>query len=128
MLNKYKLYFRLVGPNSGQSWAFEGKRRIPLMPRGIPQTIYTEIADRAAEAAAAENKEILKKREEKLVALKTNEEEVHEAECETEDCAISSTDNIDVSMYPPLVIEDQSFKVSNLQPFLILFIFINNVT
>lgn len=103
---------RLVGPNTGQGWINEGRRTIPLMPRGIPQTAYTELADEAAQAAAAENKEILKRLEaEKLIASKTNEDEISEAEGETAESALSANDTADEILYPPVVMEDQSVKV-----------------
>lgn len=85
---------------------------MPLLPRGIAQTMYTEIADRAAEAAAAENKELAKKLEaEKLVAPKSNEEELPEAEGETAEGTLSSNDTADEMSYP-IAMEDQTTKVS----------------
>lgn len=82
------------------------------MPRGIAQTIYTEIADKAAEAAAAENKEIQKRLEaEKLIAPKSNEEEMPDAEGQTAE-ALTSNDTMDETMYPPVAMEDQTTKVS----------------
>lgn len=81
------------------------------MPRGIAQTIYTEIADKAAEAAAAENKEIQKRLEaEKLIAPKSNEEEMPDAEGQTAE-ALTSNDTMDDTMYP-VAMEDQTTKVS----------------
>lgn len=77
--------------------------------------MYTEIADRAAEAAAAENKEILKKLEaERTVAPKSNEEEMPEAEGETAEGALSSNDTADELSYPPIAMEDQTTKVSSI--------------
>lgn len=74
--------------------------------------MYTEIADRAAEAAAAENKELAKKLEaEKLVAPKSNEEELPEAEGETAEGTLSSNDTADEMSYP-IAMEDQTTKVS----------------
>lgn len=85
------------------------------MPRGIAQTIYTEIADKAAEAAAAENKEIQKRLEaEKLVAPKSNEEEMPDAEGQTAESALASNDAMDETVYPPVAMEDQTTKVSTL--------------
>lgn len=105
-------FFRLSGPNTGLAWISEGRRRVPLLPRGIAQTMYTEIADRAAEAAAAENKELAKKLEaEKLVAPKSNEEELPEAEGETAEGTLSSNDTADEMSYP-IAMEDQTTKVS----------------
>lgn len=84
------------------------------MPRGVAQTIYTEIADKAAEAAAAENKEIQKRLEaEKLIAPKSNEEEMPDAEGQTAESALTSTDNINDTMYP-VAMEDQTTKVSKI--------------
>ncbi|XP_049887275.1 BRCA2-interacting transcriptional repressor EMSY [Pectinophora gossypiella] len=103
---------QLAGPNTGLAWISEGRRRVPLLPRGVAQTMYTEIADKAAEAAAAENKEIQKKLEaEKLVAPKTNEEELPEAEGETAEGAMPSNDTIDELLYPPVAMEDQTAKL-----------------
>ena len=105
---------RLSGPNTGLAWISEGRRRVPLMPRGIAQTMYTEIADRAAEAAAAENKEIQKRLEaEKLIAPKSNEEEMPSAEGQTAESALTSHDSMDETMYPPIAMEDQTTKVSS---------------
>lgn len=82
------------------------------MPRGIAQTMYTEIADKAAEAAAAENKEIQKRLEaEKLVAPKSNEEEIPDAEGQTAEGVLTS--DHDETMYPPIAMEDQTTKVCN---------------
>lgn len=83
------------------------------MPRGIAQTMYTEIADKAAEAAAAENKEIQKRLEaEKLIAPKSNEEEMPDPEGQTAESALPSNDTMDETMYPPIAMEDQTTKVS----------------
>lgn len=103
---------QLAGPNTGLAWISEGRRRVPLMPRGIAQTIYTEIADKAAEAAAAENKEIQKRLEaEKLVAPKSNEEEMPDAEGQTAESALASNDAMDETVYPPVAMEDQTTKI-----------------
>lgn len=104
---------RLSGPNTGLAWISEGRRKVPLMPRGIAQTMYTEIADKAAEAAAAENKEIQKRLEaEKLIAPKSNEEEMPNAEGQTAESALTCNDSMDETMYPPIAMEDQTNKVS----------------
>ncbi|XP_026726837.1 BRCA2-interacting transcriptional repressor EMSY [Trichoplusia ni] len=101
---------QLAGPNTGLGWISEGRRRVPLMPRGIAQTIYTEIADKAAEAAAAENKEIQKRLEaEKLIAPKSNEEEMPDAEGQTAE-ALTTNDTMDDTMYP-VAMEDQTTKI-----------------
>lgn len=101
---------QLSGPNTGLGWISEGRRRVPLMPRGIAQTLYTEIADKAAEAAAAENKELQKRLEaERLVAPKSNEEEMPDAEGFTAECDLNA--NEDETLYPPLAVEDQITKI-----------------
>lgn len=75
--------------------------------------MYTEIADKAAETAAAENKEIQKKLEaEKMVAPKSSEEEMADAEGETAESAIPQNESMDELMYPPVAMEDQTAKVS----------------
>ncbi|XP_063617375.1 BRCA2-interacting transcriptional repressor EMSY [Cydia splendana] len=103
---------QLTGPNTGLGWISEGRRRVPLMPRGIPQTAYTEIADRAAEAIKEENKEILKKLEaEKLVAPKSSEEEMPDPEGETAEGALQTNDMMDEMLYPPIAMEDQTSKL-----------------
>lgn len=118
VLNIFSLnikYSRLAGPNTGLGWISEGRRRVPLLPRGVPQTAYTEIADKAAEMAAAENKEILKRLEaEMLVAPKSNEEELPNAEGQIAEGALASNESMDELLYPPVAMEDQSTKVSNL--------------
>lgn len=103
---------QLSGPNTGLGWISEGRRRVPLMPRGIAQTMYTEIADKAAEAAAAENREIQKRLEaEKLVAPKSNEEETPDTEGQTADSALSTGEPMEESVYPPLATEDQTAQL-----------------
>ncbi|CAB3230563.1 unnamed protein product [Arctia plantaginis] len=103
---------QLSGPNTGLGWISEGRRRVPLIPRGIAQTMYTEIADKAAEAAAAENKEIQKRLEaERLVAPKSNEEEMPDAEGQTAESALNTNDAANENLYPPLATEDQTTKI-----------------
>ncbi|XP_013201288.2 BRCA2-interacting transcriptional repressor EMSY [Amyelois transitella] len=102
---------QLAGPNTGLEWISEGRRRIPLMPRGVPQSMYTELADKVAEATAAENKELQKKLEaEKLIAPKTSEEEMADAEGQTAE-AIQSNDAMEETPYPPVAMEDQTIKM-----------------
>lgn len=111
-INQYSfnIISRLSGPNTGIGWICEGRRRIPLMPRSIPQTAYTEIADKAAEAAAAENKELQKKLEaEKLIAPKSSEEQYPDPEHETAEGA--PTNDMDELLYPPIAMEDETLKV-----------------
>ncbi|KAJ2953870.1 hypothetical protein O0L34_g1498 [Tuta absoluta] len=101
---------QLAGPNTGLAWISEGRRRVPLLPRGVAQTMYTELADKAAEAAAAENAELLKKLEaEKLIAPKSDE--VPEAEGESVEADVPSNDMADEISYPPVAMEDQSAKL-----------------
>lgn len=103
---------RLSGPNTGLGWICEGRRKVPLLPRGIAQTMYTEIADKAAEAAAAENAEIQKRLQaRKLVAPKTNEEEIKSVEGQTAESGLSSNEGMDESNYPPVAMEDQTAKL-----------------
>ncbi|KAI5640708.1 ENT domain-containing protein [Phthorimaea operculella] len=101
---------QLAGPNTGLAWISEGRRRVPLLPRGVAQTMYTELADKAAEAAAAENAELQKKLEaEKLIAPKSDE--VPEPEGETAEADVPSNDMTDEISYPPVAMEDQSAKL-----------------
>ncbi|KAG6450414.1 LOW QUALITY PROTEIN: BRCA2-interacting transcriptional repressor EMSY [Manduca sexta] len=102
---------RLSGPNTGLGWIREGRRRVPLLPRGVAQSMYTEIADKAAEQAAAENREIQKRLEaEKLIAPKSSEEEITDAEGQTAE-ALTSNESMDETMYPPIAMEDQTTKL-----------------
>ncbi|XP_059049855.1 BRCA2-interacting transcriptional repressor EMSY [Achroia grisella] len=103
---------QLAGPNTGLAWICEGRRRVPLLPRGIPQTMYTEIADKAAEINIAKNKELQKNLEaEKLIAPKSNEDELQDAEGETAESALQSNDNMDEIIFPPIAMEDQTTKI-----------------
>lgn len=45
----------IAGPNTSADWAIEGRRLIPLMPRLVPQTAFTALANNVANIAAAEN-------------------------------------------------------------------------
>uniref|UniRef100_UPI00358E5198 BRCA2-interacting transcriptional repressor EMSY isoform X3 n=1 Tax=Myxine glutinosa TaxID=7769 RepID=UPI00358E5198 len=45
----------MSGPNNATEWAIEGRRLVPLLPRLLPQTIYSGLADSAACSAAAFN-------------------------------------------------------------------------
>lgn len=82
-----------------------------MLPRGIPQTAYTEIADKAAEIAAAENKEFQKRLEEKLVAPKSSEGEMPNAEGQTAEGTLSSNETMDEVVCPPIAMENQTLKV-----------------
>ncbi|CAN7998453.1 unnamed protein product, partial [Ixodes pacificus] len=46
---------RILGPNTGAEWAIEGRRLIPLMPRLVPQTAFSALANSAANIQAAKN-------------------------------------------------------------------------
>lgn len=81
------------------------------MPRGIPQTAYTETADKVAEEMKAENKELqLKLDAEALVAPKSNEEEMPDAEGQTAE-GLTSAEHMEQVVYPPVAMEDQTTKV-----------------
>ncbi|XP_067007392.1 BRCA2-interacting transcriptional repressor EMSY isoform X2 [Anabrus simplex] len=45
----------IAGPNTSTDWAIEGRRLVPLMPRLVPQTAFTPLANNVANIAAAEN-------------------------------------------------------------------------
>jgi len=49
------LVYSIAGPNTSADWAIEGRRLIPLMPRLVPQTAFTALANNVANIAAAEN-------------------------------------------------------------------------
>lgn len=88
---------------------------MPLLPRGVAQTMYTEIADKAAEAAAAENKELFKRLEaDKLVAPKSSEEEITDTEGQTAECALSLNETMNEVTHAPIAMEDQTTKVNTL--------------
>lgn len=85
------------------------------MPRGVAQTMYTELADKAAEASAAENKEIKHRVEgEKLVAPKSNEEEMPDPEGQTAEDALQSNEVMDDMMCTPIAMEDHTTKVGEM--------------
>ncbi|XP_034237365.1 BRCA2-interacting transcriptional repressor EMSY isoform X2 [Thrips palmi] len=44
----------MSGTNSGTEWAIEGRRLVPLLPRLVPQTAFTAIADKVANMAMTE--------------------------------------------------------------------------
>ncbi|KAL4712837.1 hypothetical protein ACJJTC_011907 [Scirpophaga incertulas] len=102
---------QLSGPNTGIGWICEGRRKIPLLPRGIAQTMYTEIADKAAEAAAAENKEIIKKQEAEKLAAPSNDDEMSGTECLTGDGTMQPSDSTDETTQPQIAMEDQSSNI-----------------
>ncbi|XP_038209181.1 BRCA2-interacting transcriptional repressor EMSY [Zerene cesonia] len=100
---------QLSGPNTGLGWIIEGRRKIPLMPRGIAQTMYTEIADKVQETTVEENKELQKKMDaEELAAPKSNEEEISDPA--TADAALQCNESME-EIYPPVAMEDNSAKI-----------------
>ncbi|CAK1544208.1 unnamed protein product [Leptosia nina] len=100
---------QIAGPNTGLAWISEGRRIIPLLPRGIAQTMYTEIADKVAEVAASQNKEVQQKIEsEKLVTPVTEVEEIPDPE--TAESALECNESMD-GIYPPIATEDHSSKI-----------------
>ncbi|XP_033118253.1 BRCA2-interacting transcriptional repressor EMSY-like [Anneissia japonica] len=46
---------RLSGSNNSVEWSIEGRRLVPLLPRLVPQTAFTEVANEAAEKAFTKN-------------------------------------------------------------------------
>ncbi|XP_023216198.1 BRCA2-interacting transcriptional repressor EMSY-like isoform X1 [Centruroides sculpturatus] len=46
---------RIYGPNTSVDWAIEGRRLIPLLPRLVPQTAFTAVANSVASIQAAKN-------------------------------------------------------------------------
>ena len=45
----------LAGSNTGGEWAIEGRRLVPLLPRLVPQTVFTLTANQAASMAQVHN-------------------------------------------------------------------------
>lgn len=45
----------LVGDVSTSEWMVEGRRLVPLMPRLVPQTVFTSTANQAASAMLEKN-------------------------------------------------------------------------
>ncbi|XP_014681367.1 PREDICTED: protein EMSY-like [Priapulus caudatus] len=43
------------GPSTSSEWSVEGRRLVPILPRLVPQTAFTSIANSAANVAAAHN-------------------------------------------------------------------------
>ena len=46
---------RIGGDNSSMEWSVEGRRLVPIMPRYVPQTMYTVTANQVANMAYAHN-------------------------------------------------------------------------
>ena len=51
--------FSVYGPGSCAEWAAEGRRLVPLMPRLVPQTVFSASATAAANTASAANAKAL---------------------------------------------------------------------
>ncbi|XP_052422541.1 BRCA2-interacting transcriptional repressor EMSY [Carassius gibelio] len=51
--------YHMSGPNSSSEWAIEGRRLVPLMPRLVPQTAFTVMANAMANATAHQNASLL---------------------------------------------------------------------
>lgn len=90
------------------------------MPRGVPQTLYTAIADKAAIKASEENDLIAQRvNAEQHVALaspmsaiESMEEDIQSNEVSNVDLKPSLKDKTDSNVnYPPIVTCDQSLKV-----------------
>ncbi|XP_041657494.1 BRCA2-interacting transcriptional repressor EMSY isoform X2 [Cheilinus undulatus] len=47
--------YHMSGPNSSSEWSIEGRRLVPLMPRLVPQTVFTVTANAVASATANQN-------------------------------------------------------------------------
>ncbi|XP_073685851.1 BRCA2-interacting transcriptional repressor EMSY isoform X2 [Garra rufa] len=47
--------YHMSGPNSSSEWSIEGRRLVPLMPRLVPQTAFTVMANAVANATAHQN-------------------------------------------------------------------------
>ena len=50
--------FSIYGAGSCAEWAAEGRRLVPLMPRLVPQTVFSASATAAANSAAAANAKV----------------------------------------------------------------------
>lgn len=48
----------MTGDDTTDEWAQEGRRLVPLMPRMVPQTAYSVIADEEANKASIENEKL----------------------------------------------------------------------
>uniref|UniRef100_A0A8C1WMT6 BRCA2-interacting transcriptional repressor EMSY n=1 Tax=Cyprinus carpio TaxID=7962 RepID=A0A8C1WMT6_CYPCA len=51
--------YHMSGPNSSSEWSIEGRRLVPLMPRLVPQTAFTVMANAMANATAHQNASLL---------------------------------------------------------------------
>ncbi|XP_077300801.1 uncharacterized protein LOC143921393 isoform X2 [Arctopsyche grandis] len=90
------------------------------MPRGVPQTVYTAIADKAAIKASEENDLIAQRVNAEqhvasaspVSAIESMEEDIQSNEVSNVDLKPSLKDKTDPN-YPPIVTCDQSLKVLN---------------
>ncbi|XP_059401442.1 BRCA2-interacting transcriptional repressor EMSY-like [Carassius carassius] len=51
--------YHMSGPNSSSEWSIEGRRLVPLMPRLVPQTAFTLMANTVASVTAHQNASLL---------------------------------------------------------------------
>ncbi|XP_052463684.1 BRCA2-interacting transcriptional repressor EMSY-like isoform X2 [Carassius gibelio] len=51
--------YHMSGPNSSSEWSIEGRRLVPLMPRLVPQTAFTVMANAVASVTAHQNASLL---------------------------------------------------------------------
>ena len=52
------VFCSIYGAGSCAEWAAEGRRLVPLMPRLVPQTVFSASATAAANSAAAANAKV----------------------------------------------------------------------
>uniref|UniRef100_A0A8C1GG45 BRCA2-interacting transcriptional repressor EMSY n=1 Tax=Cyprinus carpio TaxID=7962 RepID=A0A8C1GG45_CYPCA len=57
--NNAGVFCSMSGPNSSSEWSIEGRRLVPLMPRLVPQTAFTVMANAMANATAHQNASLL---------------------------------------------------------------------
>lgn len=48
----------MTGDDTNDKWALEGRRLVPLMPRIVPQTAYSVIADDEANKTSIDNEKL----------------------------------------------------------------------
>lgn len=55
--NFIKIYFKISaeGPDTYAEWSVEGRRKVRLVPRVVPQTAFLAVARRVADVAQADN-------------------------------------------------------------------------
>uniref|UniRef100_A0A9J7Y761 EMSY transcriptional repressor, BRCA2 interacting n=1 Tax=Cyprinus carpio carpio TaxID=630221 RepID=A0A9J7Y761_CYPCA len=59
LLGELTRVLSMSGPNSSSEWSIEGRRLVPLMPRLVPQTAFTVMANAVASATAHQNASLL---------------------------------------------------------------------